>query len=184
MDRGDDGLRGGLDPGEQVGEARLFRGAAEFGHVGARGEGAARGEDDHGVDPGIGGGAVEALGESGADGVRQRVHRRVVDGQQSHALRDAVVHLVAHSAPKPVAFRPRPVVVMTPDNATTRSGCGTGPDRAPAAQLLQRDGAGKALPPHLLERAREAEKEQFAPGGAAVIGPGVRIVVHRKPPFR
>ena len=69
VDGGHDGFRRRLDAGEEVGEDRVGRGTAEFGEIGARGEGAAGGADDDGVDRGVGGGAVETLGKARADGM-------------------------------------------------------------------------------------------------------------------
>ena len=72
-------------PGDEVGEVRGLGRLAELADVGAGDEGAARAEEDDGVDSGVG---VEGFGgvpEGLAEGQGERVDRRVVDGDDGDA---------------------------------------------------------------------------------------------------
>jgi hypothetical protein len=99
VDRGEDRLRSRLDLGEEVGQPRRERRAAEFGEIGARRKGAPPGDDDHGLDAVIGQRAGEPGLEPRPDRVRERIDRRVVDREDRHALLHPVMHPVAHLAP-------------------------------------------------------------------------------------
>ena len=72
-------LRARLQRRDGDAEARRLRWLAEFADVGARDEGPALADDDHGRDTGIGNGALDAVDHALAHCLAQRIHRRVID---------------------------------------------------------------------------------------------------------
>ena len=70
---------------DHVVQVRPRRRLAELADVGAGDEGPAAADQDDGVDAGILAERLDALLDAGADGRGQRVHRRIVDGEDSDA---------------------------------------------------------------------------------------------------
>ena len=83
MQRGDHRLRGVLDSIEDLGKIGRGGGLAEFGYVGAGDEGPPVADDDDRLDRAVRLGLIDAPIEAVADGLRQGVHRRGVDRDQS-----------------------------------------------------------------------------------------------------
>ena len=81
-----------LDAGDEVGEVRRLRGLAELGDVGAGDEGAARADQDDGIDGGVGVERLRRVPEGASECLGERVHRRVVDGDDG----DAALAVDAH----------------------------------------------------------------------------------------
>ena len=91
VDRGDDGLRGILDRVADVVQARRLRRLAELGDVGAGDERPAVADQHDGLDGGVGDRLLHAFDDAVAHLLRQRVHRRRIDGQHGDvALRGQI----------------------------------------------------------------------------------------------
>ena len=91
VQRGDDRLRGVLDRIEHVREIGRGRRLAEFGNVGAGDEGAPGADEDDRLDGRVGLGRLDAPLQAVADGLRERVDRRRVDGDRRHVSVDGEI---------------------------------------------------------------------------------------------
>ncbi len=85
VQRRDDQLGRILHRGDDVVQVRARRRLAELADVGAGDEGAAAADQHDGVDAGILAEGLDAFLDAGADRRSQRIHRRIVDGEDSDA---------------------------------------------------------------------------------------------------
>ena len=85
MQRRHDQLGRILHGGDDVVQVGARRRLAELADIGAGDEGAAAADQHDGIDVRILGEGLDALLDAGADGGRQRIHRRIVDGEDSDA---------------------------------------------------------------------------------------------------
>jgi hypothetical protein len=86
VDRGDDRFGERLDGSDKIAQHwRLWR-LAKFTDIGAGGEGPAGASQDDGFDRGVGSNRLNGIEQRLPHRVRQRIHRRIVDGDDGDAI--------------------------------------------------------------------------------------------------
>ena len=99
VDRGDDGFFDVVQPIDHGHQMGLACGLIEFADIGAGGECASRADQHDRVGGIIRGGAFHAGDDALAHRMRQRVDRRVVDGQDGDPPRDLIANDLTHFRP-------------------------------------------------------------------------------------